>query len=135
MQATTTEVVIVYRCVPPVNASDVWVRLKAAIAHADLVDATRVFEAAALARLRGFYQQDMRRILFALARRAAAQNPELIMKFFPGAQRSGVEARRDIIEASGFAKLLDIAMTTAAQSARFHASRQGMRVGHHTVGR
>ena len=80
---------LVYRCTPPQDAADVWASVRAAVDEADLETAVRSFEAARAARLRGFFGQDVRRVLYAIAKRAVARAPALQARLFPRARAHG----------------------------------------------
>ena len=85
ISSITSEVLLVYRCEPPFSSeAAAWTNLTAAIEEVDLPQAVRTFQAAAAAQLRGFYRQDIRRVLYAAARRAARRDGRLHAALFPG---------------------------------------------------
>lgn len=136
VSSVASELLVVYRSSPPYLSSKVaWADLAAAIERADLVTAVRVFAAAAASHLRGFYMQDLRRVLHALAIRAVARTPSLRRQLFPGPSgahatsgegAASAAAGRDehgyateqSMAASGFGNVIDGAITTVAQQER-----------------
>ncbi|KOO32379.1 hypothetical protein Ctob_002324 [Chrysochromulina tobinii] len=148
-------------------APEVWAAVRAAVDQVDLEKAVRLFEGARAARLRGFLGQDVRRVLYALAKRAAAQTPSLHARLFPRGrarvdrlgyapsgttsallQYSGADAflpadwaydaqglnerpaaldhrstAETQLQRSGFAALVDEAITTLAQEQRRYLAR------------
>ena len=77
VSSTAAEVYLVYTSRPPrLNATTAWQDLFAAIATADLRKAVRIFAAAQAAHLRGFTGQDMRRIMYASARRITSSKKQ-----------------------------------------------------------
>jgi uncharacterized membrane protein YgcG len=167
LSSLVAEVLVVYRCTPPQRAAEVWAAVRAAVDQVDLEKAVRLFEGARAARLRGFVGQDVRRVLYALAKRAAAQTPSLHARLFPRGrarvdrlgyapsgttsallQYSGADAllpadwaydaqglnerpaaldhrstAETQLQRSGFAALVDEAITTLAQEQRRYLAR------------
>jgi hypothetical protein len=167
LSSLVAEVLVVYRCTPPQRPAEVWAAVRAAVDQVDLEKAVRLFEGARAARLRGFLGQDVRRVLYALAKRAAAQTPSLHARLFPRGrarvdrlgyapsgttsallQYSGADAllpadwaydaqglherpaaldhrstAETQLQRSGFAALVDEAITTLAQEQRRYLAR------------
>jgi hypothetical protein len=167
LSSLVAEVLVVYRCTPPQRPAEVWAAVRAAVDQVDLEKAVRLFEGARAARLRGFVGQDVRRVLYALAKRAAAQTPSLHARLFPRGrarvdrlgyapsgttsallQYSGADAflpadwaydaqglnerpaaldhrstAETQLQRSGFAALVDEAITTLAQEQRRYLAR------------
>jgi hypothetical protein len=146
VSSTSAEVLIVYRCHPPtLSSSEAWSSVRAALVELDLPRAVRVFVSAAAAHLQGFYRADIRRVLYTAAKRIVADRrthsdtvrARLFAQLFPkhaakgqGPQGSTLDTGTtdlgptdDAMEASGFAALVDSALTLVAQEQRRWAVR------------
>ena len=148
--STAAELLLVYRSRPPyLNSTRAWADISSALAKADVLVAVRAFLAAGAARLRGFYNQDIRRLLHATARRLIRTLPgeeaqRLSGQLFPG-RKVAIEGTKrggnglaqtvgggsphedeDGLESTGFGAIVDRAITQVAQEHRRWAARSNI---------